>query len=77
MVTFLSMALFDHGSISLYGITEGLLDKLQRAQNAAARHSSTHLRDIHWLPVRSRIKYKIFVTTYRALHNEDLPIRLF
>ena len=29
-----------------------------------------HLHDLHWLPVRSRIKYKMLVTRYRALHNE-------
>ena len=55
------------------------MDKLQKAQNAAvilvvkclrSDHITPHLRDLHWLPVRSRIKYMIFVTTYRALHNE-------
>ena len=35
-------------------------------------HITLRLCDIHWLPVRSRIKYKILVTTYRALHNEAL-----
>ena len=68
-----------YSNISLYGISEGLLDKLQKAQNSAARlvvkclrsdHITPHLRDLHWLPVRSRIKYKILVTTYRALHKE-------
>ena len=33
-------------------------------------HITPHLRDLHWLPVRSRIKYKILVTTYRALHDK-------
>ena len=35
-----------------------------------ARYGSRPIRDLHWLPVRSRIKYKILVATYRALHNE-------
>ena len=68
-----------YGDISLYGISEGLLDNLQKAQNAAVRlkclrsdHITHHLRDLHWLPVRSRIKYNILVTTYRALDNEAL-----
>ena len=73
------MPRLDYGNISLYGISEGLLDKLQKAQNAAARlvvkclcsdHITPHLRDLHWLPVRSRIKSKILVTTYPALHNK-------
>ena len=79
LVFFLVMPRLDYGYISLYGISEGLLDKLQKAQNAAARlvvkcwrsdHITPHLLDLHWLPVRSSIKYKILVTTYRALHNE-------
>ena len=79
LVCSLVMPRLDYGNISLYGTSEGLLDKLQKAQNAAARlvvkclrsdHITPHLRDLHWLPVRSRIKYKILVTTYRALHNE-------
>jgi len=45
-----------------------LLKKLQAAQNAAARlvtgtkkfdHITPVLRDLHWLPVRQRIKYKL------------------
>ena len=79
LVCSLVMPRLDYGNISPYGISEGLLDKLQKAQNAAARlvvkclrrdHITPHLRDLHWLPVRSRIKYKILVTPYRALHNE-------
>ena len=79
LVCSLVMPRLDYGNISPYGISEGLLDKLQKAQKAAARlvekclrsdHITPHLRDLHWLPVRSRIKYKILVTTYRALYNE-------
>ena len=79
LVCSLVMPRLDYGNISLYDISEGLLDKLQKAQNAAARlvvkclrsdHITPHLRDLLWLPVRSRIKYKILVTAYRALHDE-------
>ena len=51
----------------LYGVGDGLLKKLQAVQNAAARvvmgtnkfdHITPVLRDLHWLPVRQRIKYK-------------------
>ena len=79
LVCSLVMPRLDYCNISLYGISEGLLDKLQKAQDDAARvvvkcsrsdHITPHIRDLHWLPVRSRIKYKILVTTYRAVHNE-------
>ena len=75
LVCSLVMHRLDYGNISLYGMSEGLLDKFQKAQNAAARqvvkclrsdHITPHLRDLHWLPVRSRIKYKILVTTWQA-----------
>ena len=78
LVCSLVMPRLDYGTISLYGISEGLLDKLQKVQNAATRlvvkclrsdHITTHLHDLQCLPVRSRIKCKILVTTYCALHN--------
>ena len=71
LVCSLVMPRLDYGNISLYGISEGLSDKLQKAQNAAVRlvvkclhrdHITPYLRDLHWLPVRSRIKYKIHST---------------
>lgn len=56
-----------------------LLRKLQAVQNAAARlisdiprHHSVRsvLRDLHWLPVRSRIKFKILCLAHKALHKD-------
>ena len=37
LVYSLVMPRLDYGNISIYGISEGLLNKLQKAQNAAAR----------------------------------------
>ena len=54
------------------------LAKLQRLQNAAARlivgcpkycHITPVLRNLHWLPVRQRIAFKICVFIYKFLHN--------
>ena len=62
----------------LYGVSDGLLKKLQAVQNAAARvvtgarkfdHITPVLRDLHWLPVRQRIKYKLAMTAYKCLHG--------
>ena len=59
-----------------------VLDKLQRAQNAAARmltrtrkfdHISPVLRNLHWLPIRQRIKYKLLLLTWKALHGMAPP----
>ena len=61
-----------------YGINSCLLDKLQCVQNSAARlltgskkyeHISPILAKLHWLPVCSRIEYKILLLTFRALNN--------
>ena len=67
-----------YGNILLYGAPGCLLQKLQRVQNSAARlvrkcprsdHIIPILRELHWLPVKQRIQYKLLVTTYKALHG--------
>ena len=59
----------DNGNALLCGITERQLNKLQLAQNAAARmltrtrkvdHISPVLQRLHWLPVRYRIISNFF-----------------
>ena len=55
-----------------------LLKKLQRVQNRAARlvkklpwrsRITRHLKDLHWLPVTERIKFKLLLITYKSLNN--------
>ena len=66
----------------LYGLPKNLISKLQRLQNTAARivycmptfcHITPLLFDLHWLPVKFRIDYKITVllhcTAFKCLHN--------
>ena len=62
----------------LAGLPLYLLQKLQRVQNASARlikrtkkrsHITPVLKQLHWLPVKFRIKYKIMLTTFKALHG--------
>ena len=52
--------------------------KLQRVMNASARliyrahkfcHITPLLAELHWLPVRSRIHYKILLITFKILHG--------
>ena len=52
--------------------------KLQKIQNVAARmisgtsrfeHISPVLMDLHWLPVKKRVDFKLLVITYKALHG--------
>ena len=65
----------DYCNAVLYGSSSMNIDKLQRVQNTLARVvSKTHRRDhitpvladLHWLPVRYRIKYKIALLTYNS-----------
>ena len=68
----------DYCNSLLYGINEGQLNKLQRVQNAAARlisgalwrdHIKPVLHELHWLPIRERIRFKIATLVYKSLHS--------
>ena len=59
------------------------ITRLQRVQNAAARivpqksaylSSVDTLRELHWLPIQWRIKFKLASLTFKATHNEVPPI---
>ena len=60
----------------LAGTSVSNLARLQRVQNTLARvvtqkprfcHITPVLSDLHWLPVRHRISFKIATVTYRVL----------
>ena len=60
----------------LYGILAYQMVKIQRVQNAATRlvckvprfaHITPYLKELHWLPVKFRIKFKILVLTFQAI----------
>ena len=68
----------DNGNSLLAGLSEQQLKKLQLAQNAAARcltrkrkydHITPILKDLHWLPVRQRIQFKIILLTWKSLNG--------
>ncbi len=68
----------DYANALLYGVPDYLLKKLQAIQNTAARiiyklpkfsHISHKLKDLHWLPIKERIKFKILLITYKALNG--------
>lgn len=68
----------DYANVLYLGLPEYLLNRLQVVQNAAARavlrlgprdRISHHLKNLHWLPVRSRICFKALVLAFKALHG--------
>ena len=55
-----------------------VINKLQRVQNAAARlgtnspricHITPILEDLHWLPIKYRIEFKIVLLTFKCLYG--------
>ena len=66
----------DYGNAVLYGISDRLLPRLEMMQRSAARvvlrlrrSMTAALKQMHWLPVRYRIEYKILVIVFRALRD--------
>jgi len=78
LVTSLVLTRLDYGSATLAGVSGRLLDRLQSVLNAAARlvcdsrkydHISPLLRDLHWLRVPDRIKFRLAVLVFRCRSN--------
>jgi len=72
----------DYCNSLLFGVSGSQLKRLQSVQNAAARlisgtrkfdHVSPVLRDLHWLPVTSRITYKLAMLVHKCLNNNAPP----
>jgi len=69
----------DYCNSLLYGLPDTLLRKLQSVQNATARlitgtrrsdHISPVLRELHWLPVRERVKFKVACLVRQSLTGQ-------
>ena len=69
----------DYCNSLFYGIADGLLKKLQSIQNAAARlitgtrrrdHITPVLQQLHWLPVRKRIDFKVACLVFKSLTGQ-------
>ena len=71
-------ARLDYCNSLLYGTSQRNLDRLQRVQNSLARVvtqaprrcSATELRrQLHWLPIRQHVNFKLGTITFKAIHT--------
>ena len=78
LVRSLVLQRIDYANSTLYGITVKDSQKLQRLQNRAARivfrqhrmhPSAPLLKQLHWLPVDSRIIFKLMLLTFKRFHG--------
>ena len=78
LVQALVLCHLDYCNSLLYNMPDSQLGKLQIIQNSAARlitgtkkysPITPVLQQLHWLPVKSRISFKILLLTFQCLHN--------
>ena len=69
---------FDYCNSLLYGLPASQLNKVQRVLNTAARlvccapcfsHVTPLMYELHWLPLKQRIYFKILLFTFKAIHG--------
>lgn len=78
LVQSLVISKLDFQNALYVSLPDKFVKRLQRVQNYAARliccksrrdHITPVLRELHWLPVRHRISYKILVLVYQCIHK--------
>ena len=72
----------DYCNSLLASVPATYLKKLQRVQNSLARvvtlspkltSSQPLLNSLHWLPIKSRIHFKLATITYKCIHQNQPP----
>ena len=75
----------DYANGNLFGISEHLLDHMQRVQNFAAMvvlrekknfRSRQALYELHWLPIPVCLIYKILSIVFKCLNDANAPVYL-
>jgi len=69
----------DYCNSLLYGVTDKLMRHVESVQNASAKlitgakrreHMTPILRQLHWLPVRRRVEFKMASLVYQVLSSK-------
>ena len=78
IVRSLVLSRLDYGNSLLIGTTDVNFQRLQRIQNRAVRlifglkrrdHISPHLAELHWLPVKERVNFKLLTIMFHCFHG--------
>ena len=84
IATSLIASRLDYCNAIFYGISASNISKMQKVQNSLARvvrhlpfksHVTPTLMQLHWLPIKQRIDYKIALLSFKSLH-ECAPVYL-
>ena len=68
----------DYCNSLMYGIDDQYISRLQHIQNSAARivtrtrkhdHITPTLNELHWLPVKARIQFKVLTFIFKFINN--------
>ena len=68
----------DMFNFTLTGLPQQQVQRVQKMQNSAARlvtraprsaHITPFLLNLHWLPIKQRVEFKLLVLTYKAIHG--------
>ena len=82
LVSSLVLSRLDYSNFLLAGSPQVLLDKIQKVINCSARlicrasksaHITSLLFDLHWLPISSRIQYKIALACFHIISGTAPP----
>ena len=82
LVVSLVLSKIDYCNCIMYGMSDSNFNKLQLIQNHAARiikklpkscSITEILIDLHWLPIKQRVSYKIALTVFKCLHIDNFP----
>jgi hypothetical protein len=82
LVISLVISKLDYCNCLLYNTSNDNFNQLQLIQNHAARivkkvpkrtNVTSILKDLHWLPIKQRVSYKIALITFNCLHTDNYP----
>ena len=85
LVISLVISKIDYCNCLFYRMSEENFHKLQLVQNHAARlitkadrrsHSLFLLKELHWLPIKQRVSYKVALMVFKCLNDDSFPVYL-